>query len=125
MTLASTASMASFPLNPRQYDKTTMVTAEKQWAYSDNSIKGQLILKRIFEVVNFLQKTNENKFTWGLIVVKLNSFVCFLEEIDDPKNHFEINWPLVSKYVRYWSKYTALHSTSWKFPTNVLWLLIS
>ena len=61
MTLASTASMASFPLNPRQYDKTTTVTAEKQWAYSDNSIKGQLILKRIFEVVNFLQKTNENK----------------------------------------------------------------
>ena len=21
-------------------------------------------------------------------------FVCFLEEIDDPKNHFEIDWPL-------------------------------
>ena len=47
-----------------------------------------------FWVVDFLQKTNENKFTWGLIVVKLNSFVCFLEEIDDPKNHFENNWPL-------------------------------
>ena len=48
-----------------------------------------------FWVVDFLQKTNENKFTWGLIVVKLNSFVCFLEEIDDPKKHFEIKWPLV------------------------------
>ena len=28
------------------------------------------------------------------MVVKSNSFVRFLEEIDDPKNHFEINWPL-------------------------------
>ena len=26
----------------------------------------------------------------------MNSFVCFLEEIDDPKNLFEINWPLVN-----------------------------
>ena len=31
------------------------------------------------------------------IVVKMNSFVRFLDEIDDPKNHFEINWPLVKK----------------------------
>ena len=28
------------------------------------------------------------------MVVKSNSFVRFLEEIDDPKNPFEINWPL-------------------------------
>ena len=28
------------------------------------------------------------------ILVKTNSFVRFLEEIDDPKNHFEITWPL-------------------------------
>ena len=28
------------------------------------------------------------------MVLKLNSFVRFLEEIDDPENHFEINWPL-------------------------------
>ena len=48
----------------------------------------------VFEVVDFLQKTNENKSTWGIIVVKSNSFVHFLEEIDDPKNLFEINWPL-------------------------------
>ena len=31
----------------------------------------------------------------SLIVVKLNSFVRFFEDI--PKNHFEINWPLVVK----------------------------
>ena len=57
--------------------------------------KGQLISKRLFGVVDFLQKTNENKSFWGIIVVKSNSFVCFLEEMDDQKKHFEINWPLV------------------------------
>ena len=50
--------------------------------------KGQLILKWFFGVVDFLQKRNENKSTWGIIVVKLNSFVRFLEEIDDPKKPF-------------------------------------
>ena len=49
-----------------------------------------------FGVVDFPQKTNENKSTWGIIAVKLNSFLRFLEEIYDPKNHFEINWPLES-----------------------------
>ena len=37
---------------------------------------------------------NENKSTEGIIVVKLNSFVRFLEEIEDTKKHFEIIWPL-------------------------------
>ena len=52
----------------------------------------------VFWVGDFLQKTNENKSTWGIIVAKLNSFVHFLEEIDDPKKHFEINWPLASTH---------------------------
>ena len=57
--------------------------------------KGQLILKWFLGVVDFLQKpTNEKKSTWGIIVVKSNSFVRFLEEINDPKNHLEINRPL-------------------------------
>ena len=54
----------------------------------------------VFGVVDFLQKTNENKSTWGIIVVKSNLFVRFLEEIDDLKNHFEINWPLVKAWVQ-------------------------
>ena len=62
------------------------------------STKGQLISKSFFGVVDFLQKTNENKSTWGIIVVKSNSFVRFLEEIDDPKNHFEINWQINTSY---------------------------
>ena len=61
---------------------------------SDLCIKGQIISKWIFGVVDFLQKTNENKSNWGIIVVKLNSFVRFLEEVKDTKNHFEIIWPL-------------------------------
>ena len=44
--------------------------------------------------LDFLQKVNENKSIWGIIVVKSNSFVCFLEEIEDIKTPFEINWPL-------------------------------
>ena len=53
--------------------------------------KGQLISKWFFGVVDFLQKMNKNKSTRGIIVVESNSFVHFLEEIDDPKNHFEIS----------------------------------
>ena len=60
-------------------------------------IKGQLILKHIFDVFSFFKKTNENKLTWGIIVLKSNSFVRFLEEIEDTKNPFEIIWPLVSQ----------------------------
>ena len=61
-----------------------------------DSTKGQLISKWFFGVDDFLQKTNENKSTWGIIVVESNSFVRFLEEIEDTKKTFEINWPLVS-----------------------------
>ena len=56
--------------------------------------KGQLISKYLFGVFSFLQKTNENKSTWGIIVVKSNSFVHFLEETLSWKNHFEFVWPL-------------------------------
>ena len=38
--------------------------------------KGQLISNWFFGVVDFFQKTKKT----SLIVVKLNSFVCFLEE---------------------------------------------
>ena len=62
--------------------------------------KGQLISKWYFGFVDFLQKTNENKSTWGIIVVKSNLFVPFLEEIDDPKNRFEINWPLAKEEIK-------------------------
>ena len=56
--------------------------------------KGQLISKCLFGVFNFFQKTNKNKSTWGIKVVKSNYFVRFLEELRIPKSPFEINWPL-------------------------------
>ena len=40
-------------------------------------LKGQLISKCLFGVFNLSQKTNENKSTWGIIVVKSNFFVRF------------------------------------------------
>ena len=58
--------------------------------------KGQLISKCLFGVFKFLQKMNENKPTWGIIVVKLIFFVRFFGRIEDTKNPFEINWQLVT-----------------------------
>ena len=47
-----------------------------------------------FYVFDFFQKTNENKSNWDTIVVKLNSFVRFLEESSAWKNHYDFVWPL-------------------------------
>ena len=46
--------------------------------------KGQLISKWFLGIVDFLQKRTKT----SRLVVKSNSFVRFLEEIDDPKNLF-------------------------------------
>ena len=47
-----------------------------------------------FGAFDFFQKTNENKSTWGNIVVKSNSFGRFLEESSAWKNHYNFVWPL-------------------------------
>ena len=59
-------------------------------SFESEKAKGHLISKWFFRVVDFLQKMNENKSIKGIIVVKLNSFVRFSEEIEDTKNHYEI-----------------------------------
>ena len=59
--------------------------------------KGHLISKWFFGVFDFFKKLNENKSTWGIIVVKSNSFVHFLEESAAWKNHYDFVWPLVTK----------------------------
>ena len=56
--------------------------------------KGQLISKCVCGVFNSSKKTNENNSTWGIVVVKLNFFVRFSEELRIAKSPFEINWPL-------------------------------
>ena len=56
--------------------------------------KGQLISKCLFGVFNFFQKMNENKSSSGIIVVKSNSFVHFLEEFTACQFAFKFYWPL-------------------------------
>ena len=46
-----------------------------------NTTKGQLILTRFFGVFNFFQKTNKNKSTRGIVVLKSNWFICFFGRI--------------------------------------------
>ena len=81
----------------RSFDQISFVTRAQYlqiksisvWNYLFFQItKGQLISKCLFGVFTFFQKTNENKSTWGSILVKSNSFLHFLEEIDDPKKPF-------------------------------------
>ena len=69
---------------------------------------GELITKCLFDVFKFFQKTNENKSTWGILVVKLNFFVPFLEELRIPKSPFEINWPLM--LYKMCSLYSCVHT---------------
>ena len=45
----------------------------------------------VFGVISFLQKTNEQIRLYYYDTPGRLVFVRFLEEIDDPKNHFEIN----------------------------------
>ena len=68
--------------------------------------KGQLISKCIFCVFNSFQKTNENKSTWGIIVVKSNPFVRFLEEFTAWQFAFEFYWPLICNSIHFcwWTK---------------------
>ena len=55
------------------------------------TIKGQLISKSFLRSSISSKKRTKTRRS----VVKTNSFIRFLEEIDDTKNHFEITWPLV------------------------------
>ena len=43
------------------------------------------------------KKKDKNKSTWGIIVVKSNFIVGFLEELRIPTRPFEINWLLPRK----------------------------
>ena len=67
-----------------------------------------------FGVFDFFQKTNENKSTWGIIVVKANLFVRFLEELSAWKNHDDFVWPLV--YIMwnvFWCPLQDFHQKYW------------
>ena len=82
--------------------------------------KGQIISKWFFGVFDFLQKTNENMLTLGIIVVKSNFFVGSLEEIEDTKNPLKIVWPLtvISKFFTRDTTFRqlAFRHNRWNFP---------
>ena len=100
--------------------------------------KGHLISKCLFGVFKFFQKTNKNKSTWGIIVVKSNFFIRFLEELRIPKSPFEINWPLyVVKTLILFLKWFHPHHVvnknwfKWKIifckqikDANITWLVV-
>ena len=60
----------------------------KAWVMAMVSIKGQLISKWFFGVIDFLQKMNEQIRRYYYDTSGRLVFVCFLEEIDDPKKPF-------------------------------------
>ena len=59
--------------------------------------------------------------TWGVIVVKSNSFVRFLVEIEDTKNHFEIIWPLVNHKGLVWIQFCTNFWISYKMCVRLFW----
>ena len=56
--------------------------------------KVQLISKCLFCALNSPKKWTKPFLTWGTVAVKSNFLVCLLGELNIPKIHFEINWPL-------------------------------
>ena len=62
-------------------------------------IKGQIISKGLFVILEFSQKRT-NEF---VVVVKTNSFVRFLGEFEDTKSSFENIWPLRFMYFTEWA----------------------
>ena len=65
------------------------------------ALKGQLISKCLFGVLNSYKKTNKNNSTWGTIVVRSNFLVHSLEELKIPKRYFKINCPLAKGWKMY------------------------
>ena len=79
---------------------------------------GQLISKWFFGVIDFLQKTNERIRLYHYDTSDRLVFVRFWGEIDDPKNHFEINWPLRVVTVRRPNR--ALLRVTTESPVNIV-----
>ena len=75
------------PQNLKPYSK-------KFWHY----LKGQLILKGRFGILEFFQKTNERIRFLVLLGKKPNSFVRFMEESLAWKKHYDFVWHLTCNY---------------------------
>ena len=80
-------------------DKSLSSTFIQSFSYARcNLHKGQIISKRLFGILGFFQKTNEQIRFLVLLGKKPNSFVRFLEESEDTISFFEIIWPLVGMH---------------------------
>ena len=64
--------------------------------------KGHLFSKYLFGAFHSFQITNENSSTWGIIEVRSNSFVHFLEEFMAWQFAFEFYWPVLITHVEEW-----------------------
>ena len=67
-----------------------------------------------FYVFDFFQTTNKNKSTWCIIVVKWNSFLCFLEELSAWKNPYDFVRPLA------WYNFIN-EKQNWKLQKLIVW----
>ena len=105
-----------------QVQKQTFKIWQKIWqkTYNSATSEGQLISTCLFGVFNLSQKTNKNKSTYGIIVVKSTFFVRFLGESRIPKSQFEINWPFIFIQIRIketvWTKISTFQSD---FQSNI------
>ena len=90
-----------FQMGQHEIDE-KMISSNFQWIlvprgylkpYCGHRIKGQLISKCLFGVINSSKKRTKTILRYHSS--KVEFFVRFLGELKIPKRHFEINWPLV------------------------------
>ena len=71
----------------------------------------------VFCVHRFPPKNEPTNSTLLLRFLRSTCFRLFLEKIDDPKNHFEINWPLAGtlnwKLFVLWKHIVGLQKRKW------------
>ena len=87
----------------------------KSTFWDDVTFKCQLISKYLFGVFNFSQKTNENKSTWGITILKSNFFIRFFGKIEDTLKSFwnyltlirTFNFVFVSCFRPLWSEHRS------------------
>ena len=82
---------------------------DRKYARMSTEPKGTLLKVRQsqsdFFKATFLPKNEWTNLTLLLWYLRSACFVCFLEEIKDIKNHFEINWPSTRQnwnFLQFW-----------------------
>ena len=71
-----------------------------------------------FGAFNFFQKSNENKSTWGIIVVKTNLFVRYLFGRNVSKLGAKLHWELEQQAPSF--GFILVSNSCWKFQLSIL-----